>query len=190
MDYSTELKELLRPLGIYNVDSGLSAAELNAVGAQLTGIWQALETAERESNPVTAQDRGLSAWEALLPFVPAGVTPADRARAIAALLRIDRASFTLADLNDTVAGCGIRARVEETAVPMTVKVSFPYNRGTPENFAALQRRIEQILPCHLAVVYAFVYLTWGELESLLDSWASLEAEIRDWNALERYGGEA
>ena len=190
MDYAYELKELLRPLGIYDVTGGAGAAELDAVGAQLTDVWTFLEQAERESTPMTAESEGLDAWERMLPFSPAWLTAEDRRRAIAALLRIDGGSFTPAALNDTVAGCGIRAVVEETGTPMTVQVSFPSNRGEPDDFNALRWRIEQILPCHLAVNYVFIYVTWEELEALFASWEDAENAASNWREIERAGGEA
>ena len=190
MDYAEELRELLRPLGIYDVDSGISGAELGAVGGALTDIWTALESAESEALPVTAAGAGLSSWEALLPFVPRWLTTADRRRAVSALLQIDGTSFTTAALNRTVAGCGIRAVVEETGTPMTVQVSFPYNRGVPDDFDELRWRIEQILPCHLNVTYYFIYATWEELEALFATWADTEAAVENWREIERVGGEA
>ena len=190
MDYAEELRALLRPLGIYDADGGIGGAELSAVGDALTDIWEHLESAEREALPVTAEDEGLAAWESLLPFAPHWLTLADRRRAVSALMRIDGTSFTPAALNATVAGCGIRAMVEETDTPMTVVVSFPYNRGEPDDFARLRRNIEQILPCHLDVTYYFVYVTWEELEALFATWADAESAADSWRELERAGGEA
>lgn len=189
MDYTEELKNLLRPLGVYDVDAGVGAAELEAIGGQLTGVWTALTGAEVESSPRTAEGSGLAAWEALLPFIPVWATVADRRRAIAALLRIDGTGFTPAAVNDTVAGCGIRAVVEEADAPMTVTVSFPWNRGEPEDFAALKKRIEQIIPCHLAIEYAFILVLWGELEALVSAWSEIETENLVWRQVEGLGGE-
>lgn len=189
MDYAAELRAVLRPLGLYNVTGGAGAAEIAAVGESLTGVWSDLTHAERESNPMTAEDTGLAAWEALLPFVPAYPTGEDRRRAIAALLRIDGASFTSAAINDTIAGCGMRALVEEADTALTVRVSFPYNRGEPDDVEELKVRIEQILPCHLAVEYVFVNVLWSELEALFADWAAAEAEGYTWRQMERLGGE-
>ena len=103
-----------------------------------------------------------------------------------ALMRIDDCAFTPAALNDTLSGCGIKAVVEETSVPMTVRVSFPDNRGVPADFQALKERIDSILPCHLAVDYFIIYITWSELESWFSSWADIESLDLSWDALERY----
>lgn len=189
MDYAKELRELLRPLGIYDVDGGVSGAELSAIGAQMTAIWEALTDAEAEMQPLTACGSGLAGWEALLPFVPAFVTTEGRRQAIAALLRIDSASFTVAAINDTIAGCGIPAVVEEAETAMTVYVSFPGQRGEPDGLEALQARIAQIIPCHLAIEYVFVFVTWEELEALFGTWEEIEAAGGSWRVLQRAGGD-
>jgi hypothetical protein len=187
--YGDYLKDLLRPLRLYVLDEGPGAVELEVLGACLDAVLTELETCEAEETVATAEGRGLTAYEQLLPYVPAYLTLADRRRAIEALVRIDGGSFTLADMQDTISGCGIYAVVEEAETANTVKIYFPNNRGVPENFSELGSRVEQILPCHLAVEYCFVYLTFQELESLLSAWQELEARCPTWASLEAYGGE-
>lgn len=188
MDYAYELKNLLRPLGIYDLDSGAGAAELDCIGREMDRIFSALETAERDANPLTATADGLKPWETLLPFTPASRTENDRRRAVAALLQIDGGSFTPDGINRTIIGCGICAAVRETGVPMTVEVTFPKTRGVPENFSELQERLEQILPCHLAAEYVFAFCTWLELEDLFESWQVLNRSSISWEELQQLGG--
>jgi len=183
--YFDYLRDLLAPLGLYDMDCAYGRGELEALGSQLDSVCGMLETAEREMCPATAEGAGLTAYEALLPYVPASPDTASRRAAIAALLQIDGGAFTRAALSSALAGCGIPALAEEGPGARTVTVTFPGVRGEPENLAALQRRIEQILPCHLAVAYAFVYLTWAELETAASSWAELESGADSWEALER-----
>ncbi|MGN1002564.1 MAG: putative phage tail protein [Oscillospiraceae bacterium] len=187
MRYAEELKELLRPLGVYELDRGPGAAELEALGGALDGVFNRLESAETEALPLTARGTGLENWEALLPYAPASQSPEDRQRAIIALLRIDDSAFTVERLNATISGCGIRAAVAEAEEPQTVRVSFPGVRGVPEGFEQLRERIEQILPCHLQVNYGFAYLLWWELEILFRSWQALETVGPDWDTLEKTG---
>lgn len=190
MQYAEELKELLRPLGVYDVDRGAGAAELETVGTALDGIFTKLEAAGTEALPLTATGTGLGMWEDLMPYVPASQSVEDRRRAIIALLRIDGSAFTADMLNATISGCGIRAVVEETGESQTVQVIFPGVRGEPENFTELCSRIEQILPCHLKVDYLLVYLQWWELESLFATWGALDASGKTWGALEKMGAES
>lgn len=186
MGYAEYLKDLLRPLRLYELDSGAGCAELECVGAALDGACAQLEKVLGEGIVASARDAGLGAYEGILPFVPSYITAEDRRRAVEALLRIDMRSFTCADLNGTIAGCGIRARVEETDTPQTVRVSFPFNRGVLDGFEEIRVRIEQILPCHLGVEYAFERLLWGEVEDWFLSWAQLEERCASWDEWEKY----
>ena len=123
----------------------------------------------------------------LLPFAPVSRTEEQRRRAVSALLRIDGSSFTQAALQTTLEGCGIAALAAETDDAQTVSVRFPGVRGIPADFARLRSRIEQILPCHLAVEYRFAYLLWRELDAMFSRWTELERDCPDWETLERLG---
>ena len=58
--YEAYLRQLLSPLGIYNLDGGsVNGAELYALGRALDRTGQRLETVERESVTATAEDEGL-----------------------------------------------------------------------------------------------------------------------------------
>ena len=186
MGYADYLKDLLRPLRLYELDSGAGGAELECEGAALDAVCAELERVLGEGIVASARDAGLSAYEGILPFVPSYVTAEDRRRAVEALLRIDMRSFTCADLNGTISGCGIRAHVEETGTSQTVLVSFPFNRGVPDGFDELRRRIEQILPCHLGVEYFFARILWRQVAEWFASWAQLEARCPTWDAWEKY----
>ena len=136
----------------------------------------------------TALDFGFRAYEELLPYVPSHLTVEGRRQAIGSLLRIDGASFTPKALGDAILGCGIYARAEELLGTQSVLVSFPENRGVPENFEELKAKIEQILPCHLEILYTFIYVSWRELEAAFLSWGGLESAVLNWRELEKIDG--
>ena len=58
-------------------------------------------------------------------------------------------------INDTIAGCGVHALVEENGVPNEVVVSFPNVPGIPKEFEEIKEIIEDILPAHLLITYNF-----------------------------------
>lgn len=186
MGYSDYLKNLLRPMRLYDLDEGYGAEELAVLGDVFDEVFDALERAEAEAIIPTAEDEGLSAYEAILPYVPGYLSLAGRRSAIMALSRIDGCSFTTSALCDTLSGCGISAEVEEAEALDTVRVSFPGMRGIPEGFEGLKTRIEQILPCHLGIEYFIVYITWAQIETWFSSWTELEWACADWDALEKY----
>ena len=156
------LVNLLQPLGVYDLRPGaVNRGELAAYGAELEGGAQELEDTAREMSLVTAENFGLERIEALLPYRPVCTTVGQRREALAALLRISGDSFTLEAINDTLRGCGINARAEETEQPNYVKVYFPDVAGIPEGFDQLRVIIEEILPSHLDITYVFWYNTWA-----------------------------
>ena len=180
------MKHLLLPLGIYELEEGLGAEEISVIGRQLDEIFDALEELGRESVTAQAESYGLWNFEALLPYTPAYITTEDERRALLALLRIRGGCFTPAMLADTLSGCGIAAEIAEADAALTVNISFPQNKGIPEGFEGLKRRIEEIIPCHLTAVYLFAYSNWQMLMNALLSFAAVEANAKSWRELEIY----
>ena len=160
--YEAYLRQLLSPLGIYNLDgSSVNGAELYALGRALDRTGQRLETVERESVTATAEDEGLRRREAPFARRPAAVTPEERRAAIAALLQIDGDSLTPSAINHAIQGCGIRAKALEMDTGH-LRVIFPGVGGIPAEFEQIKKIILDILPCHLEVEFYFRYLTWEE----------------------------
>ena len=181
MGYCDYLKNLLRPLGIYDLsDRSLSASELEALGHGLDGAEAAIDYAERESALSTAEGEGLDRWEALFANTPVHYSTELRREAIAALLRIGGDSFTLSAINDTISGCGIKALVQEKEQFGYVRVIFPDVAGIPEGFKQIRTIILDIIPCHLEVEFYFRYLTWAECEAAGYTWAAVEAAAHTW----------
>lgn len=189
MGYGEYLKSLLRPLRLYDLDDPIGSAELNAMGSAMDELYTQLSEVERESILSTAQNWGLERYEDILPYHPVSGSLEERRAAIMAMLRIDGASFTLPAIRDTIAACGIAVEVEESTAFQTVCISFPGVMGEPKDYEAIQSRIAQILPCHLAVEYLLKYLTWMDLENYKLTWRKIESTALTWDALEIYSKE-
>lgn len=52
----------------------------------------------------------------------------------------------------------------------------------------MRRIIEDILPCHLEIRYAFWYATWAELEARFQTWGDIEALGPTWAELAKMVG--
>lgn len=185
MSHGQYLRDLLRPLGVYDLSAPFNGGELDAQGEALDAVCARLEEIQRESSLDTAEDWGLERIAALFARRPVAVQPRKLAAALAALLRISGDSFTLAAINDTVTGCGIPAVVKELGKGQA-SVSFPGVAGEPDNFQELKKIIEDILPAHLGIQYDFWYLTWQELEDNFPSWQSIEDLELSWTQLETF----
>ena len=186
MSHADYLRELLRPLRVYELTGTANGGELEAVGEALDGSGAALDEVQREMLISTAEDWGLEAIESLLVRRPVAPNLNRRRQALAALLRIGGDSFTLAAINDTISGCGVNARVEETDQAGTVEVSFPQVPGIPPNFEEIRVIIEDIIPAHLIIQYHYWYLTWQQLEQKFSCWQDIEDKNLTWYGLETY----
>ena len=186
MSYADYLAGLLKPLGVYDWEGGVfHRAELTAEGRALDGCEARLEQVQREMLLSTAEEEGVAAVEALLPYRPVASTLERRRAALAALLRIGGDSFTLDAVNDNLAGCGLNALAAETDRPGYIQVSFPEVPGIPDGFGEMRKIIEEIVPCHLDIEYVFWYITWIMMETRFDIWANIEAGDYDWESLEK-----
>lgn len=171
--YEQYLIRLLAPLGLYDLRAPHNGGELAALGGELDSVSGLVELVERESLLATAESEGLDRREVLFAHKPAAVTQEDRREAIAALLRISEDSLTPEAINDTLTGCGIRARAEEKA-DGSLRVIFPRTAGVPAEFDQIRKIILDILPCHLEVEFYFRYLTWAECEAAEYTWDEVE----------------
>ena len=185
MSHARYLRELLRPLGVYDLSAPFNGGELDAQGEALDRIMVWLEEIQRETSLTTAESWGLENIARLFARRPVASEPRKLAAALAALLRIGGDSFTLAAINDTISGCGVPAVVKERGKGL-VSVSFPGIAGEPQGFQSLKEIIEDILPAHLGIEYDFWFLTWQELEDNFPSWQSIEDLELSWTRLETF----
>ncbi len=183
--YAQYLKDLLRPLRVYELEGTANGGELEAQGQVLDSVETDLEEIQREMLISTAEDRGLGAIEGLLTRRPVATDLEMRRAALAALLRIGGDSFTLAAINDNLRGCGINAQARETGKTGTVEIWFPDVPGIPDGFEELREIIESILPAHLGIEYTYWYITWSEMEQKFATWGDIEAIGPTWEELEK-----
>lgn len=181
MSYAVYLRELLRPLGIYDLAEGsLSGSELDALGLGMDGAEDALEYTEQESLLSTACGEGLDRREALFARAPVHVSTQLRREAVAALLRIGGDCFTLSDINSTISGCGIKALAQEKEQFGYIRVIFPETAGVSPEFEQISQIILDIIPCHLEVEFYFRYLTWAECHAHGYTWAVVHQNQWTW----------
>ena len=185
MSYAQYLRQLLAPLGIYQLSAPFQGGELEALGDAFDQVEEALEELNREACLATAENWGLEQVAVLFRRRPPATTVKTMREALAALLRIGGDSFTLEAINDNLKGCGLNAVAEETDTPGVVEVYFPDVPGIPEGFDEMKAILEDILPSHLDIRYRFWYITWAVMEERFDTWGDIEAISSTWEELEK-----
>ena len=179
------LRQLLAPLGVYDLEGPFQNGELEALGEALDQAEAALDELHRESCLATAQDWGLERTASLFRRRPIAATPKAMREALAALLRIGGDSFTLTAINDNLKGCGLNAVASETETPGVVEVRFPDVPGIPDGFESMRAILEDILPCHLDIRYVYWYITWALMEDRFATWGDIEKLGPTWEELEK-----
>lgn len=165
---------------IYKWEGSFQWAELCSAGVALDLCANELEEIQEEMNLVTAKKQGLQHMCSLLRSRPMTENTEQMRASISALLRIGDRSFTPQAIEDNLSGCGLSVSVFEGDTPGCVTVTFPGVVDIPQNFLELQKRIEEILPCHIGVFYQFHFLTWRELERSIQNWGELEKNAYVW----------
>lgn len=185
MGYSDFLRNLLAPLGVYDLSPGsLSGSELEALGRGMDDLNERIDYVERESGLATAQGEGLDRRESLFARSPVHYSTDLRRGAISALLRISGDCFTLDDINGAISGCGIKALAQEKDQFGYIRVIFPEVAGIPEGFDQIEPIILDIIPCHLEVEFYFRYLTWAECHAFGYTWETIHENEWTWHQFE------
>lgn len=114
---------------------------------------------------VALADYGLALWEEFvgLPINPSGRTPLERRERITSRIR-GAGTSTLALMEQIAESYtnGDVAVTEQTDL-YQFTVTFVSDVGIPSQIADLQAAIEEAKPAHLAVIYAYLYITHGQL---------------------------
>lgn len=153
MGYADYLKNTLKPLRVYELDTGIGAAELEAEGAAMDRIDGILSSTCRNMLPMSADARGLAEWEKLFPYALPQNSIADRRTALMAMIRMGECECSEQGMNFVLASCGIPANVSETAAKETLKVTILNDNLSGAELQRLKNCIEAILPCHLDIIY-------------------------------------
>lgn len=183
MSYAENIRALLRPLGIFALDSGFVCSETDVLGREIDGCAERIDSILTEGSLRTARDYGLAYIEDILPWKPVAAGLENRRKSLIALLNIGGDGFTLSAMNRAVNGCGIEAVVEE-GNGGTLIVAFPDWFGKPDDFDKIEEIIRGILPCHLGIEFKITYLNWDMFESYGLTWDGIEALALSWNRLE------
>ena len=153
MAYAEYMRSLLRPLGVYALTEGsLSGGELEALGAAFDGLYQKMQKNLREALPITAEEEGLAAYEALLRHPHRHLTVAQRQAAVCGLLRLHGGGADAKTITEAAAFVGAEISFDESTLPESLGVTLQELQDSE-----LQRRIERylelLLPSHLEMEY-------------------------------------
>ncbi len=178
MGYGADLKQLLKPLGVYRFD-GYSGGELDALGYGLDRVEESLKSLQSQLFLQTMGQQGAEYIKELFPIVG---TREIETNTMMTLFQIDQVSFTPEEIQKTLEACGVPVTLTEQG-KMQILVTLTQALTNAEDAAAQMWVLEQILPCHLGITCIYQY-TNSSTGSLVQEQASLDAlrsrSRKDW----------
>lgn len=154
MGYCEHLKKILQPLQIYELDTGIGAAELETEGAAMDSIEAVLSDTLRNMLPATADENGIEFWRKLFPFLPDSGSLEDGRASLVTMLNIGQCECSDQGLNFVLGACGLPANVSVTSTKELLKVTILDEELSGSELQRVKDCVEAILPCHLEITYA------------------------------------
>lgn len=170
MGYTNYLKNMLHPLGIYNLQNGYGAAELEALG-------KALDSADEKIGDmlidVALNGEHLKKAEELFPIVNFKENDDERISAVKVLLNVNDSYNDKKSLEKQFEACGVAADIIETDEKFAVELHFENIRG--ELSDREEKVCRAIMPAHLILRFVCSGVTWDRIESLYPTWNDFDA---------------
>lgn len=130
---------------------------------------------------------GLSLWEERLglPINPAGRTIQERRERITAKQRGSGTSTKA--MMEQIAESYTNGQVEITEQNDLYQftATFISEHGIPSQITDMQAAMREAAPAHLAIVYAYRYLIWSELDAQNMTWDQVDALGQTWDDFEQ-----
>ena len=172
MGYADYLKQMLKPLGVYKLTGGYSAAELDAVGDALDKVCAVLDAHSKGSCCTDTFGEYLKLFESLFPIVNFAPDEEDRRNNVLTLLAVNDGWSDKASLEAMLKACGVEAEIVETDAKFKVELHFAEIRGEPTDEEV--RVCKAILPSHIAVKFICDGLIWDRAEELFPTFDDLD----------------
>ena len=172
MGYADYLKQMLKPLGVYNLTSGYGNAELEAVGDALDKVCAVLDNALSGSTYTDTDGEYLKMFEALFPIVNFGETEEERRENLLTLLSVNDNMSDKTSLEALLKACGLEAEIIETDNKFTVELHFAKIRGELSDEEIQVCRA--VMPSHIAMKFICDGLTWDRAEELFPTFDNLD----------------
>ncbi len=181
---STSGKRMLGYLPPYYGSSRVMAAVLQAQGAELDKLRQALD-AVLDQAFVARATWGLDIWERELGLPVAPNAPdSERRRRIISRLRGTGTATSAVVRQVAESYDNGRVAVIEDHPGYRVIVRFTDTHGVPANIDDIKLSLGSVVPAHLDLVYEYTYLVWTQLDAKGLTWDALDAQALTFDGLE------
>ena len=178
------MKSSMAPLGIYGTDPPELDRELTVYAEELEALYEELGVLVRERFIGTAEDIGLSVYEALFGPDRTGESAESRREKLLLRMNLGEGDFTPAGIRRALDSFGLSCQISEfpTLNRLNITAVTDY---TEAQQAFILREVEKIIPAHLDFQMTFNTMTWSDIDGLDLSFTQSDALDLSWNELDK-----
>lgn len=167
MSVLQQMKDMLSPLGIYNLEDGsLVMCELRVYASQFEKLHQKLGTMLKEFFIRSAQNYGIEKIEELFQRVRPDLSIEERKERISRYMTLCNTDFSRENIESQLRLAGVYADFTQNCQEETLCFPDLISLTDIVETARQLNIIEDIVPAHLNIDVGIVPLCWDELDNL------------------------
>lgn len=177
------LKACHRPVKIYRENAQALTWELKAYADEITLLYSGLGEMFRERFISTAQDRGLSEYEALFGPIRSNESAEDRRRMLLLRINLGDGDFTVAGIRRALDSLGLAYVISEYPETGRLNVNAT-GTYTQAQQAWIRREVSKIIPAHVEFQLTFNTLTWDQWDAMNRTFTAIDTEDQTWQQID------
>lgn len=177
---------MLSYLPRYYESSTLMRALMQVAGTEMDDLRGAIESLLNNLFVRTADAWGLDLWEAELGLAPDLELTLEERRDRAVAKLTGHGTATREQIARVAASYAngeilVEDQDNDPALVYTVRVTFIGERGIPSSLADVERSVQEVIPAHLVLEFAFTYNTWDDIDAQGWTWNQVDALALTWD---------
>ena len=177
------LKDVLSPVGIYASDAAVLFCELKVYADELELLYAELGAMIRERFVTTAEDMGLTAYEAFFGPVRTDESIEDRREMLLLRMNLGGGDFTPAGIRRALDSFGLEYTISEFPQIGKLNVTAVTDHSVAQQ-AWIRREVEKIIPAHVEFQLTFNSMTWAQIDALDRTCREIDSEDQTWEQLD------
>ena len=160
-----ELRELLAPLGVYDLSPGsVVTAELHIYAAALGQFGRNMAQTLDDLFPASCSPQRLAQWERLLDLPVGRASLEARRGMVLAKLSLDEGDFTVEGIRRSLLAAGLSASIREDWERGVLSLYDAVILGDYQTLDEVKRQVLKMLPVQLEAEFDIGVLTWEQFE--------------------------
>lgn len=178
-----KMKERLSRVRIYDDNAPVLGWELSAYASELELLYTSLSELFRERFISTAEDIGLSVYEALFGPVRDEESAEERRRLLLLRLNLGNSDFTVAGFRRALDSFGFTYTISEFPEigRMNVIAATDYS---PAEQAWIRNEVLKIVPAHIEFQLSFNTMTWAQWDALNNTFGTFDSDDLTWDQID------